>query len=245
MNNKYEILNSKSNYDSIIFYLLYIVLIFVVVFIIFKIIYKFNNYENFKNTTDNQNKLSPETMQELIEKNNELTNIKNSIQDKLEKQSKAIYISQNYDKIDSSSFDNEVDFILGKFNSTTFPQMNLDGKKIINTESDLSSVLNEVKLMKNFYKPGDIVLTNSTFDIDKNKICYRQDGKLIKPTVDFLQKYPECMVCTVESEQNLYESNPWKTTKTNINKVCLYNPTAETNSGIPNLNDCKKFCNVK
>jgi hypothetical protein len=184
-------------------------------------------------------------MSELIEKNKELTNIKNTIQDKLEQQSKAIYISQNYNKVNSDSFNDEMIFLLYDFSNTKFPEIDFENKKIIDTQSKLESVLSEVKLMKNFYKPGDIVNANSSFDIDKNQICHRHDGKPIKPTVEFLQRYPECMVCSVESEDNVYNNNSWKTTKTNIDKVCLYNPDAESNSGIPNLIDCQKFCNVQ
>lgn len=208
-----------------------------------------NEIEKFDNLSQDVNKLqklsSAEIVEQLINKNNELTNIKNTIQDKLEKQSKAIYISNNYNKVDASSFDDELYFSLYNFSNTQFPEINLDNKKIIKNQSDLDSVLNKVKLMKNFYKPGEIVTSNSTFDINKNNICHRHDGKSIKPTSDFLQKYPECMVCSIESDQNIYDSNSWKTTKTNINKVCLFNPSAESNSGIPNLSDCQKFCNIQ
>ena len=256
MNKKYEILNSKSNDDCTIFYILYIVLIFVVIFIIYKIIYNFtytegfeNSYESFQSqNSESEGKLnisSSEIMAELIDKNKELTNIKNTIQDKLETQSKAIYISQNYNKVDSESFNDEMIFLLYDFSNTQFPEINLDNKKVIKVQSELESVLGEAKLMKNFYKSGDIVTANSTFTIDKNNICHRQNGTQIKPTVEFLQKYPECMVCSVESEQDVYDTNSWKTTKTNINKVCLYNPAAESNSGIPNLTDCQKFCSIQ
>lgn len=280
MNKKYQILNSKSDDDCTIFYVLYIVLIFVVIFIIYKIIYNFtysegfntftnldkysqdynksfNSFENFENFQTlpqisvpvEQNNLknipNSEILAELMSKNQELNNIKNTIQDKLEKQSKAIYISQNYDKVDSSSFDDEIIFLLDDFSYTQFPEIDFDNKKIIETEAELNSILSETKNMKNFYQPGDIVNSNSTFGISKNDICYRHNGQPIKPTPEFIQKYPDCMVCSVESEQDVYDTNTWKNTRTNINKVCLYNPTAESNTGIPNLSDCQKFCGVK
>lgn len=202
--------------------------------------------DNLSKDIDKLKKMSSnEILTELIDKNKELTNIKNTIQNKLEQQSKAIYISQNYDKVDSSSFNDELMFLLFSFQNTKFPEINLDKKKIIETQSELESVLSEAKNMKNFYKPGDIVSANSTFAIDKNNICYRNDGNPIKPTAEFLQRYPECMVCSVESEQDIYNTNSWKTTKTNINKVCLFNPDAESNSGLPNLNDCQNFCGIK
>jgi hypothetical protein len=268
MNKKYEILNLNPNVDCTIFYVLYIVLFFVIIFVIYKIIYNFSNHEKFSNllkmtnnfnnkfenfdtvssSSQNQTKTNNivpnQIMTELIEKNKELTNIKNVIQEKLEKQSQAIYLSQNYDKVDSSSFNDEMMFLMDKFSNTNFPSVDLTNKTVIKTQPELDSILSEAKLMKNFYNPGDIVNSNSTFSIDKNNICYRSNGQLVKPTVEFLQKYPECMVCSVESEQNLYNTNSWKTTKTNINKVCLYNPDAETNSGIPNLSDCQNFCGI-
>lgn len=271
MNKKYEIINLSKD-DNTIFYVLYIVLIFVIVFIIYKLIYNFipqenfySNYFNIENKNDTlvnyehfqinniitsetnkliDNKSNKSTMESLIQQNKELTQMKNIIQEKLEKQSKAIYISQNYNKVDSSSFDDEMIFLLDDFANTIFPQIDTDNKKIIKTNSDLESVLNQIKQMKNFYQPGDIVKKNSAFDIDKNNICYRHDGIPIKPTTDLLNKYPECMVCSVEPSEDIYNSKAWKTTKTNINKVCLFNPTAQQNSGIPNLSDCQKFCAI-
>ena len=197
-----------------------------------------NNHINYKNLS------SQEIVSDLINKNKELLNIKNSIENKLHTQSKAIYISQNYDKVDSSSFDDEMIFLLYDFSNTKFPNIDFKNKKLIETQSELEGILSEAKLMKNFYKPGEIVEANSTFHIDKNQICHRHDGKPIKPTAEFLQKYPDCMVCSVESEKDIYDSNAWKNTHTNINTVCLYNPTAETNSGIPNMEECQKFCSI-
>jgi len=240
---KYQIVNSRSDEDSTIFYLLYIVLILVVIFIIYKIISNFTKYEGFK--VLNNKKLSNEqVMEELKEKNNELNNLKNTLQNKLEEQTAAIYISQNFNKVDSSSFNDELSFLLADFANTKLPEINLNKKKLLETNSELDVVLSEANQMKNFYKPGDIVTTGSTFGITKNDICYRHNGKTIKPTSEFISKYPNCMVCSVENKNTLKNSNAWKNTKTNIDKVCLYNPMAETNSGIPNLSQCQNFCGI-
>lgn len=275
MNKKYQIVNSNfnSNEDCTIFYILYIVLFFVIVFIIYKIIFNFTNLEKFQSinkltsnsnqsdtvepfdnnmshdlniTTQQLSKLpTNEIITELVKKNNELQNITNTIQDKLTQQSQAIYISQNFNKIDPTSFNDELSYILTNVTDTQYPTIDFTGKRIISTQSELNNVLSEVKSMVNFYKPGDIVTANSTFGITKNDICYRANGKSIKPTPDFISKYPNCMVCTVESENSsLYDSKGWKETRTNIDKVCLYNPTAESNSGVPNLHDCQKFCSI-
>jgi hypothetical protein len=123
----------------------------------------------------------------------------------------------------------------------------MEGKKIISKQSELDVILTEAKNMKNFYKPGDIVTLNSTFGISKNDICYRQNNKPIKPTPDFIAKYPNCMVCAIEDENDdidLKNTQGWINTKTNISKVCLYNPDANPNSGIANLEQCKTFCNI-
>jgi hypothetical protein len=66
----------------------------------------------------------------------------------------------------------------------------------------------------------------------------------MKLTKEFKEKYPQCMVCNIVSDKDLTDSDTWKNTKTNINEVCLFNPNSKKNSGIPNLNQCKKMCNV-
>ena len=264
MNKKYQILNSTSNQDCTIFYILYIVLILVIVFIIYKIFFNFTKTEGYallnskklssgqimnelkeKNNELNSKKPSSEQiMNELKEKNNELNNLKSTLQNKLEEQSNAIYMSQNFNKVDSSSFDDELTFLLADFANTKLPEIDLNEKKILDTNAELNAVLNSAATMKNFYKPGEMVLSDSTFGITKNDICYRHNGIPIKPNSNFMEKYPNCMVCSVEEQDILKNSNAWNNTKTNINKVCLYNPTAETNSGIPNLSQCQKFCEI-
>jgi len=244
MNKKYQIVNSNSNEDCTIFYLLYIVLIFIVIFIIYKIIYNFSYQEDFA-VVSTENKLSPEQiMQELQQKNNQLSSIKNTLQEKLQEQSKAIYISSNFNKVDSSSFNDELSFLLLDFANTKLPTIDTTNKKIIENQTQLNVVLNEAKNMKNFYNPGDIVTESSNFNITRDDICYRSEGKAINPTPTFMEQYPNCMVCSTEPEQSLYHSNTWFDTKTNINQVCLFNPTAESNSGIANLSQCQKFCSI-
>lgn len=250
MNKKYYIINSTSDENNLIYFILYIVLFFVVIFIVYRLIFYFFFTEKFDliNNSDfnlKNKKISTEhILNELVNKNKELENITNTMQNVLEKQSNAIYISQHFNKVDSSSFNDELNYMLYDFANTKFPTIDFDGKKIINNNQELNVVLDEISKMKNIYKPGDIVLNNSTFDIAKNEICYRNNGKPFKPTKEFLSQYPNCMVCSIEDENNLYDSNGWKNTKTNINKVCLYNPSAESNSGIPNLDQCKKFCQI-
>lgn len=254
MSKKYQIINS--NIDTNItdectfFYLLYIVLFFVIIFIIYKIIFCFSSpKEGFANISTTTNpKTQQQIMNDLKQKNTELINMKNTLQNKLLEQSQAIYLSQNFNKVAQSSFNDQLSYLLLEFANTRLPELYMDEKKIINTQTELDTVLAEAANMKNFYKPGDIVTANSTFDIGKNEICYRQNNVPIKPTPEFIDKYPNCMVCAVENEADDIEvknTSGWTHTKTNISKVCLYDPKAKSNSGIPNLEQCKTFCNIE
>ena len=51
------------------------------------------------------------------------------------------------------------------------------------------------------------------------------------------------MVCSVH-DKNFYNTQEWKNTKTNIDKVCLFNDNNKNYPGVPNLEQCKKFCKV-
>jgi hypothetical protein len=212
-----------------------------------------SNNNSSKNTqvppsNNNNNNSSKNTLNDLEEKNKELNMIRNTLENKLIEQTQAIYRSQNFNKIDSSSSNDEISYLLSNFANTKFPELNMDGKKIISSESELKNVLADVKRMKNIYVPGDIVTENSTFGISKDDICYRHNNKPIKPTPEFIRKYPNCMVCEVETtkeDKELKDTLGWKHTKTNISKVCLYDPMANDKSGIPNLSQCKTFCNIK
>jgi len=257
MSKKYKIINSNidtnTSNECTIFYLLYIVLFFVIIFIIYKIIFYFSSpkegFANVSTSIENSTttKSSQQIMNELKQKNDELSKMKDTLQNKLFQQSQAIYINQHFNKVDPSSFNDQLSYLLIEFADTKFPELDMDKKKVINTQTELDTVLAEAANMKNIYQPGDIVTANSTFNISKDDICYRQNNKLIKPTPDFISKYPNCMVCEVENEDDnidLTNTSGWQHTKTNISKVCLYDPKAKPNSGIPNLTQCKTFCNI-
>lgn len=244
MDKKYRIVNLNYDDNCVIFNILYIVLIFVIIFIVYKIIYNFYYRENFENISTKKKLTSDQILQELKQKNNELTEIKNTLQNKLKEQSIAVYISDNYDKVDSSSFDDELSYLLLNFANTKLPSINMEAKTVIQSQSQLNSILSEARNMKNFYNPGDIVTKDSTFGINKHDICYRSNGKPIKTESVFMEKYPDCMVCSVENPENLYNSGAWNTTRTNINQVCLYNTNSEDNFGVPNLEQCQNFCGL-
>jgi hypothetical protein len=267
--------NTDTNSDECtIFYILYIVLFFVIIFIIYKIIFCWEKKkEGFQNDSMNaidksnlktlvmdldlnaripdKNLISSKVntpqqiMEDLKEKNKELKTIKDTLENKLIEQSQAIFLSQNFNKVDSSSFNDNLTYLLVEFADTKFPELDMEDKKIVNTQTELDTVLAEAKGMKNFYKPGDIVQSSSTFGITKDDICYRHNNKPIKPTPEFMKKYPNCMVCAIEDDKNLTNTQGWKNTKTNISKVCLYDPKATPKTGTPNLAQCKTFCNIK
>jgi len=254
MSKKYQIINSNTDSNCLdectIFYILYIVLFFVIIFIIYKIIFGFyQKKEKFENVSQipsiSSTITSQEILHDLTEKNKELNTIKDTLENKLIEQSQAIYISNNFNKVDSSSFNDELSYLLVNFSGTKFPEFNMDNKKIINNQKELDIIMTESKNMKNIYIPGDIVTSNSTFNISKDDICYRYNNKPIKPTLEFMTKYPNCMVCAVEDNNNIKDTLGWKHTKTNISKVCLYDPKATDKTGTPNLAQCKSYCNIK
>lgn len=265
MSKNYQIIDPNISYNDTnkctIFYLMYIVLFFVIIFIIYKIVFsyylsteEFNNGIEFNNGTNqgseklpNENVENAENVENLQNKNNELQNIKDTLENKLLEQTKAIYLSKNFDYIDPDTFNNQLTFLLADFADTKLPEIEMSEKNIINTQSDLNDLLSRTSNMKNFYKPGEIVELNSTLEIGKNEICYRKNNIPYKPTSEFLEKYPACMVCEIENSNDISNTNikNLNDTKTNISKVCLFNPEAKPNSGIPNLAQCKNFCNIE
>lgn len=179
----------------------------------------------------------------LTIKNKELNLSNEKLEDKIEKQKMDFYIASNYNKINEKSLQN-LPMISRQFNSSGYPQVDLDDFTIIKNKQNLDKVVQKAKTFKNIYKPGDIVSDNSSFNITKDNICYRNNGKPMKVTREFKDKYPECMVCTTIPAEKLKDSESWKDTKTNIEKVCLFNPKSKDNSGIANLKECKKMCSI-
>ena len=250
---KYNIVNSnsimdKSNIDYF-YYIIILILLFYTIYLIISLIFYQKSIkgidENFANSTKpntNTKTIKPEiTMESLKSQNNYLTDLKDNLEKTLDKQSRAIYITKNYLKVDESSYDNELNYLNSVFNDTILPSAILDEKILINTRSQLQTLIDESKNFKNLYKEGDMITNPSTFGIEKNDICYNKiDSDNMEDTI---QKYPECMVCSI-NDKNYKDYNSWKTTKTNIKEVCLYNPNAGANSDILNYDGCKKICGI-
>ena len=112
-----------------------------------------------------------------------------------------------------------------------------------NEGNDFDSKIKQASNFVNFYEPGDIVTQNSSFNIDKKKICYPDANGNISVDQEFLKTYPDCMACSINDD---YENTKgWTNTRTNIDKVCLFNKTAAENSGITTLDDCNNLCKIK
>jgi hypothetical protein len=261
MNKKYNIINLKST-DYTMDYFFYIVILFLVIYIINIVIFQYTD-ENLKNNIDlkkidnfvnlntpmnnidikhnndiknNNDRSSDSIISSLQSENQELLQFKDILEEKLKTQSRNMFLSKNYIKIDDMSFDDENNFIITDIKNTHLPSSNLSGYKLIDSMADFDLILSNVSQFKNYYLPGQEVHTNSTFNINADKICYENDINLKK-------SHPDCMVCSVTGD-DYKKHNSWKNTKTNIKEVCVYNPTAEANSGIPNHDDCKKMCNI-
>ncbi len=245
MNKKYKIINSNNENDSLcdssnITILIYIILFSIIFYLIYKLIFQKENFENIENSQNNNNQA---IIEELKQKNKELSQLKETLDSKAKQLDRANFLTTNFDKIDEYSFDKLSDEIYNSFIKNNLPDVNIDKYRIIQNNNDLNIIINNLSKYKNFYKPGEIVTSPSSEIIDKNIICYQDKGKLISDP-DFIKKYPECMVCSVNTDPNITETIGWKNTNTNIAEVCLFNSNPDPNSPTATLEDCKKFCKI-
>ena len=182
-------------------------------------------------------------LQEIKIHNDALLKEKNVLEEKMKKQSRSVYLSNNFYKIDDSSFNNQVSFINDNINDVRLPESEFTNKKLIKTQQEWNNILKKANDYKNLYKVGDVVIKPSDYNITKDDICYKDHKQIMSSEPDFKTKYPECMVCSVNPETDYKNTKSWKNTKTNIHKVCLFNPSTSTNSSILNYDGCKNLCN--
>jgi hypothetical protein len=212
--------------------------------------------QNIANTTPtistNTNiTISPENLsieQELQTAKSTLNTLKISkeiLEDSMKKQARALYLSKNFYQIDDSSFNNEVSFINNDFTDIRLPQSDFSGKTLINTPSEWNNVISKANSYKNLYVPGDVVIKPSEYNISKDTICYKDYETHLTNDPTFKQKYPECMVCSINPDTDYKNTKSWTNTKTNIEKVCLFNPNATNNSTNLNYNGCRNLCGIK
>jgi hypothetical protein len=186
--------------------------------------------------------------QELLQAkaiNNACSNSRKTLEESMKKQARALYLSNNYFRIDDSSFNNEISFVNNDFIDIRLPESEFKGKRLIKTQQEWDNLLTTVAGYHNIYKPGDIVLKTSGPDVTKDKICYKTWVSSMANDPKYKEKYPECMVCSVNPESEYKNSKSWKNTKTNIESVCLFNsdPTIKNNV-VLNYDQCSKFCKI-
>jgi len=238
-------MNSKNYNPSIdyFFYIIILLLLLITIYFLFKQKY-FN--ESFTNSSIplSEKKPSPESLLEIQNKNlktenEQLINLKTTLNTLLEEQSRGIYLSNNFNKIDENSFLNELSVLDNDFKKTKLPEIDISKYNVIDNEQEFEKLIEQTKTFKNIYKPGDIVTQDSDFNISKNDICYNN-----LHNSEEIKKYPNCMVCSINNPNTYDVQKSWKNTKTNINSLCLFNPIASESSGILNYDGCKKLCKL-
>lgn len=183
-------------------------------------------------------------LQEAQSQNNALKVSKETLEESMKKQARALFLSNNFYRIDDSSFNNEISFINNDFVDIRLPASDFDGKTLIKTQQEWNDLLAKANGYKNLYKVGDIVIKPSEYNISKDTICYKDYETHLSNDPNFKKKYPECMVCSVNPDTDYKNTKSWKNTKTNIHKVCLFNPNAPANSTILNYDGCRKLCST-
>lgn len=226
-------INSKNTINKKSNKILYIVIFITILYLIYKFIYAKNN-EGFDVLNINN-----EVIQELKQNQKEYELTKEKILNIIKEHDQAAFISNNFIKINSDSITNKS---LNLQLNDLYPEIDLSKYIVINDQTEFNKLAQIASNFKNIYKPGEIVNLPSDFNIDKNKICYKESNLNLDP--NFMKKYPECMVCSVDTTSDYKNMPNWNKTKTNIKEICLFNTDSQSNSGIPNLNDCKKFCKI-
>jgi hypothetical protein len=183
-------------------------------------------------------------LQEIKTQNNALKMSKETLEESMKKQARALFLAKNFYRIDDSSFNNEVTFINDNFVDVRLPQSEFNGKRIVSTQQEWNDLLTKASGYKNLYKPGDVVIKPADYNISKDTVCYKDYETHLSNDPNFKKKYPECMVCSVNPDSDYKNTKSWKNTKTNIHKVCLFNPNAPDNSTILNYNGCKNLCSL-
>ena len=253
----YEIFYDNYSNNKCFDYLFYIVIFFLLAILVLRL-YKENDTNSNKYYIDNFQSLSSSIDRDAycnqIDKTLEFYKKENiQLKKKLNEIEMENLLSKDYVKY-SDQYSNEYkifspDFELEGIPSTVFNSIGKN-KVIINNQSDFDKVIYETKNFKNVYKPGEIVNSPSSLNISAKDICYSdvKDPKLKSKNLD-------CMVCSVNqtnftspddpsAPNNGYlNSEAYKKTKTNINKVCLFKNNSDDPT-ILNYNQCKTFCKV-
>lgn len=195
--------------------------------------------------SENQKLTLEQELQEAKTLANALKVTKETLEENMQKQARSLYLANNFYKVDDSSFNNELTFINDDFSDIRLPENDFKGKILITTNSQWNDLLSKASSYKNLYKPGDVVIKPSNYNITKDTICYKDYETHLANDPNFKKKYPECMVCSVNPDSDYKNTKSWKNTQTNIHKVCLFNPNAPNDSTILNYNGCRNLCSLK
>jgi hypothetical protein len=205
-----------------------------------------NTISSVSTTTEENQKLTLEQeLQEAKTLANALKVTKETLEENMQKQARALFLAKNYYKVDDSSFNNQLTFINDDFDDIRLPESDFKGKILVSTPAQWKDILTRAGSYKNLYKPGDVVIKPSNYNISKDTICYKDYETHLANDSNFKKKYPECMVCSVNPDEDYKNTKSWKNTQTNIHKVCLFNPNAPNDSTVLNYNGCKNLCNLK
>ena len=112
-------------------------------------------------------------LEEAKSQNNALKVSRETLEESMKKQARALFLSNNFYRIDDSSFNNEISFINNDFVDIRLPASDFDGKTLIKTQQDWNDLLAKANGYKNLYKVGDIVIKPSEYNISKDTICYK------------------------------------------------------------------------
>lgn len=195
--------------------------------------------------SENQKLTLEQELQEAKTLANALKVTKETLEENMQKQARSLFLANNFYKVDDGSFNNELTFINDDFVDIRLPESDFKGKVLISTPAQWKDLLAKANSYKNLYKPGDVVIKPSNFNISKDTICYKDYETHLANDPNFKKKYPECMVCSVNPDEDYKSTKSWKNTQTNIHKVCLFNPNAPNDSTILNYNGCKNLCSIK
>ena len=254
----YENFNDNSNNNKLFDYLFYIVIFILVIFVIVKMSkyddlekIKYDVIDNFQIVTPNVDRDTycnqlDKTVDFYKKENNDLKKTINQI--KINE-----LISKNYvkysDALDPQNTLFNENYVLDGIPNTAF-SYNDKNNFIINNEFKLNKYIIDTKNFKNIYKPGDIVDKPSSFNIGVKNICFSNIDQN-----DVKNKNLQCMVCSVnktnysnpndkaDPDNEYLKSDSWKKTKTNINKICIFNNDT-TDPNVLNYEQCKNFCTV-
>ena len=196
-------------------------------------------------SSENQQLTIEQQLQEAKTLANALKVSKETLEESMKTQARALFLANNFYRIDDASFNNELTFINDDFVDIRLPKSDFKGKTLISTTAQWKDLLTKANSYKNLYKPGDVVIKPSEYNISKDTICYKDYETHLANDPNFKKRYPECMVCSVNPDADYKNTKSWKNTKTNIHKVCLFNPNAPNNSTILNYDGCKKLCSLK